>query len=136
MTDVPAPKPPHFVSKEPWDPYVAEKLTAEQERFYMASQWRMMWWKLKRHRLAVISGAVLMVLYGSNLISEFLAPYALNSRHNDFLCKDSRGADRHSAEQQTGGDATYEVTTCACNHSEMAFGRSPGKRRRSIFGDG
>jgi peptide/nickel transport system permease protein len=45
----------------------------------------MMWWKLKRHRLAVISGAVLLVLYGSILIGEFLAPYALNSRHDDFI---------------------------------------------------
>jgi peptide/nickel transport system permease protein len=81
----------HFVSQEPFDPYSVERMTAEQERFYMASQWRMMWWKLKRHRLAVISGAVLMVLYGSILISEFLAPYALNSRHNDFLFAPPQG---------------------------------------------
>ena len=51
----------------------------------MASQWRMMWWKLRRHRLAVISGAVLGVLYLSIFASEFLAPYALNSRHNDYI---------------------------------------------------
>ena len=76
---------PHYVSGAPFDPYAAERMTPGQERFFMASQWRMMWWKLKRHRLAVISGAVLMVLYGSILISEFLAPYALNSRHDDFI---------------------------------------------------
>jgi peptide/nickel transport system permease protein len=76
---------PHYVAPEPFDPHSVEKMTAEQERYYLASQWRMMWWKLKRHRLAVISGAVLMVLYGSILISEFLAPYGLNSRHNDFI---------------------------------------------------
>ena len=76
---------PHYVAPEPFDPHSIEKMTAEQERYYLASQWRMMWWKLKRHRLAVISGAVLMVLYASILISEFLAPYALNSRHDDFI---------------------------------------------------
>ena len=76
---------PHYVAPEPFDPHSIEKMTAEQERYYLASQWRMMWWKLKRHRLAVISGAVLMVLYGSILISELLAPYALNSRHDDFI---------------------------------------------------
>ena len=75
----------HYVAPEPFDPHSIEKMTAEQERYYLASQWRMMWWKLKRHRLAVISGAVLLVLYGSILISEFLAPYALNSRHDDFI---------------------------------------------------
>ena len=76
---------PHYVAPEPFDPHSVEKMTPEQERYYLASQWRMMWWKLKRHRLAVISGAVLLVLYGSILVSEFLAPYALNSRHDDFI---------------------------------------------------
>jgi peptide/nickel transport system permease protein len=76
---------PHYVSPEPFDPYSVEAMTADQERFYLASQWRMMWWKLRRHRLAVISGGVLAVLYLSILLSEFLAPYALNSRHNDYI---------------------------------------------------
>ena len=46
----------HYVRDEPFDPYTIEALSPEQERFYLASQWQMMWWKLKRHRLAVISG--------------------------------------------------------------------------------
>ncbi len=75
----------HYVSKAPFVPEAAEALTPEQERFYMASQWQMMWWRLKRHRLAVISGAVLLVMYTSVLISEFLAPYNLHSRHTDFI---------------------------------------------------
>ncbi|MBT6138872.1 MAG: ABC transporter permease, partial [Rhodospirillaceae bacterium] len=36
---------PHYVNREAFNPYVDERLTAEQERYYMASQWRMMWWK-------------------------------------------------------------------------------------------
>ncbi len=71
----------HYVSKEPFDPYTVEALTPEQERYYMASQWVLMWFKLKRHRIAVASGAVLAALYLSILISEFLAPYDLHSRH-------------------------------------------------------
>ena len=43
----------HFVSSAPFDPYSIEALTEEQERYYLASQWRMMWWRFKRHRLAV-----------------------------------------------------------------------------------
>lgn len=70
----------HFVSREPFDPYSIEKLTPEQERIFLASQWKMMWWKLLRHKIAVISGAFLLVLYSSILISEFLAPYDLNTR--------------------------------------------------------
>jgi peptide/nickel transport system permease protein len=51
----------------------------------MASQWRMMWWKLKRHRLAVVAGFVLLAMYLSILVSEFLSPYALNTRNTDFI---------------------------------------------------
>ena len=75
----------HFVSKAPFDPNATEKLTPEQERYYMATQWQLMWWKLKRHRLAMISGAVLAFMYFSVIISEFLAPYALTTRNTDFI---------------------------------------------------
>ena len=75
----------HFVSSAPFDPYSIEALTEEQERYYLASQWRMMWLRFKRHRLAVASGAVLLVMYSSILVSEFLAPYGLHSRHSNFI---------------------------------------------------
>ena len=75
----------HFVNKAPFDPNATEKLTPEQERYYMATQWQLMWWKLKRHKLAMISGAVLAFMYLSVIISEFLAPYALTTRNTDFI---------------------------------------------------
>ena len=71
---------PHFVAAEPFDPYATEKLTPEQEEFYRASQWQIMWWKFRRHRIAVIAGAVLLAFYASILVSEFLAPYNLHTR--------------------------------------------------------
>ena len=40
----------HSVSAAPFDPYIVETLTPEQERYYRASQWRMMWWRFKRDR--------------------------------------------------------------------------------------
>ena len=75
----------HFVNKAPFDPNATEKLTPEQERYYMATQWQLMWWKLKRHKLAMISGAVLAFMYLSVILSEFLAPYALTTRNTDFI---------------------------------------------------
>ena len=70
----------HYVSPEPFDPHLAEKLTPEQERFYRASQWQIMWWKFRRHRIAVIAGAILLAFYASILASEFIAPYDLHTR--------------------------------------------------------
>ena len=75
----------HWVSNEPFDPTAAEALTREQERIYMASQWRMMWIRFRRHKLAVWSGALLAAFYFSILISEFIAPYNLHSRDVDHI---------------------------------------------------
>ncbi|MDA7948224.1 MAG: ABC transporter permease [Hyphomicrobiaceae bacterium] len=76
----------HFVSSEPFDPEVPDHaVSAAQEKYYLASQWKLMWWKFTRHRLAVISGIFLLLTYFSILISEFLAPYALHTRNVDFI---------------------------------------------------
>jgi peptide/nickel transport system permease protein len=76
---------PHFVSREPFDLSAEAALTPEQERLYMASQWQMMWWRLKRHRVAVVSGAFIALMYFSILISEAIAPYDLHTRNTDFI---------------------------------------------------
>ena len=76
---------PHYVSDAQFDPYAVERMTPAQERFYLASEWRMMWWKLRRHRVAVLSGAVLLAMYVSILFCEFLAPYDLDTRNTDFI---------------------------------------------------
>src|SRR3546814_1984568 len=44
---------PHYVSEAPFDPYEVEKLTQQQERYYQASEWRIVWWRFRRHRVAV-----------------------------------------------------------------------------------
>src|SRR5262245_4732695 len=75
----------HFVNREAWDPYVAERLTAEQERYYMAGQWKLMWWRFRRHKPAVASAILLALMYFSTLISEWIAPYDLHTRHSAYI---------------------------------------------------
>jgi peptide/nickel transport system permease protein len=70
----------HFVSSAPFEPAASEQLTPAQEQFYRASQWQIMWWKFRRHRIAVISGVILLLFYGSTLVSEVIAPYELHTR--------------------------------------------------------
>ncbi|MGE4218384.1 MAG: ABC transporter permease [Alphaproteobacteria bacterium] len=76
---------PHYVHPGPFDPAAAAALTPSQERYYLASQWQLMWWKFRRHRPALICGIFLVLMYLSVLISEVLAPYNLHQRHTDFL---------------------------------------------------
>ena len=70
----------HFVSQDPFKPYESAALTPEQEQFYQASQWRIMWWKFRRHRVAVVAAVILAFFYASTLVCEILAPYHLHSR--------------------------------------------------------
>jgi len=70
----------HFVSTEPFDPQSVEKLSASQETLYLASQWRLMWWKLRRHKLALFSGAILLFFYLVAAFAEVVAPYDLHTR--------------------------------------------------------
>ena len=76
---------PHYVSTAPFDPMSIEAATDEQSQVYLASQMRLMWWKFKRHRLALASGIFLTVLYFVIAIAEFLAPYNLHTRNMDFI---------------------------------------------------
>jgi peptide/nickel transport system permease protein len=84
---LPAPGAPleHYVSTAPFDPMQFETMSAGQTKYYMASQKRLMWWKFKRHRIAVASGIFLLLLYGAVVIAEFLAPYGLHTRNVDFI---------------------------------------------------
>lgn len=75
----------HYVSDVPFDVQSVEALTPEQEKFYLASQWKMMWWRLKRHHLAVVSGFILLLMYLSIVVSEVLAPYDLHTRNTEFI---------------------------------------------------
>jgi peptide/nickel transport system permease protein len=76
---------PHYISSQPFDPYAVDRMTPAQERFYMASQWALLWWKLRRHRIAVLSGAILLALYVMIVFCEFVAPYGLDTRNTDFI---------------------------------------------------
>lgn len=47
---------------------------AEEANVYVASQWQLMWWKFRKHKLAMAGGMVVIALYAIALFAEFLAP--------------------------------------------------------------
>ncbi len=59
--------------------------TAAEERLYLASQWRLMWLRFRRHRVAVAATAVVALLYCLGALCEFVAPYGLNTRRVEFV---------------------------------------------------
>jgi len=47
----------------------------KQEKIYTATQWQLMWWRFRKHKLALISTAVLILFYLGGAFCEFLAPH-------------------------------------------------------------
>ena len=60
--------------------YGTERLDAAQERYYLASQWALMWQKFRRHHLAIAGGVVLGVFYLVALFCDFVTPYGTTER--------------------------------------------------------
>ncbi len=55
------------------------------ENVYIASQWQLMWWRLRKHRLAMGAGIVLIVMYVMVIGADFLAT------SDPFLSEATRG---------------------------------------------
>lgn len=50
------------------------------EKYYLASQWQLIWWRFTRHKLAMIAAPVLIFLYLLAIFPEFIAPYGPTTR--------------------------------------------------------
>lgn len=58
---------------------VTEGQRAELERIFVATQWQLMWWRFRRHKLALASAVIVILFYLVAIFCEFLAPYNPNS---------------------------------------------------------
>lgn len=60
-------------------PDIAEELdqssVVKDERFYYASQSELVWWRFKKHKLAMIAGVLIIILYLTAIFADFIAPY-------------------------------------------------------------
>jgi peptide/nickel transport system permease protein len=51
----------------------ASPATAAEERVSVATQWQLMWWRFRRHRLAMAGTVVVLLFYGVVVFADFLA---------------------------------------------------------------
>jgi peptide/nickel transport system permease protein len=78
MTTQPAPVPGLAVPVPAGAPAIVEK------QVFVAGQWRLFWWKFRRHKLALASLFIVILLYLVAAFAEFLAPFSpdlSNSRY-------------------------------------------------------
>lgn len=51
----------------------------------VASQWKLMWWKFKKHKLAMVSGAVVILFYLMAIFAEFFAVVGFQTYRKDYV---------------------------------------------------
>ncbi|NMB11067.1 MAG: ABC transporter permease [Firmicutes bacterium] len=54
------------------------------ERFHYASQRQLIWWRFKKHKLAMLGMIVLFVMYFVSIFAEFFSPYPVENRIKNF----------------------------------------------------
>src|ERR671927_625701 len=47
--------------------------TIAEERVSVASQWQLMWWRFRKHKLAIIGAIVVLIFYAMVILADFLA---------------------------------------------------------------
>jgi peptide/nickel transport system permease protein len=52
---------------------VAPEVVEREDRIYVASQWQLMWWRFRKHRLAIVAGVVILLFYLAAIGADFLA---------------------------------------------------------------
>ena len=52
---------------------VTPETSAAEERISVASNWTLVWWRFRRHRLAMASAVVLLALYAVVLCPDFFS---------------------------------------------------------------
>ena len=53
-------------------------------RIVIASQWQLMWWKFRKHRLAMVSLTIVIVLYVVAFFAGFFAPVITSTYHRTY----------------------------------------------------
>ena len=59
--------------------------SARQDDYYTASQWQLIWWRFRRHKLAMIGAAVLGFLIILAAFADFLSPVSPHARNLDYV---------------------------------------------------
>ena len=65
----------HYVDSAPFNPGATEPVGTENESFYRASSWQLMWWKFRRHKVALAAAIILLIFYCLVPFVEVIAPY-------------------------------------------------------------
>jgi peptide/nickel transport system permease protein len=55
-----------------------------ENEIYVASQWKLVWWRFRKHRLAVVGTVIVLLIYLVALFAEFVAPFTPDAFDADY----------------------------------------------------
>jgi peptide/nickel transport system permease protein len=59
--------------------------TVDNVSVEVASQWKLMWWKFRKHRLAMVGGIVVLLFYLIAIFADFVAPVSPSTYLADYV---------------------------------------------------
>jgi peptide/nickel transport system permease protein len=83
----------------------------QKEKYFTATQFQLMWFKFKRHQVAIIGIIILAMFVFVMVFCEFLAPYGPQSRDSDYLFGAPQKVHFRNEQGEYIGPFVYAVTT-------------------------
>lgn len=75
----------------PQDVELIEETGRSEQSVLVASQWKLMWWKFRRHRLAMIGLAIVIFLYLIAIFAELITPVDPNKVNSSYTYAPPQG---------------------------------------------
>ena len=110
-----------------------------EESTSIASQWQLMWWKFRRHRLAMVCGVIVILFYVVAIFVEFIAPYNPNEQDatQRLPSADARSISATPRAISTGGRlSTTRPVRATWRLSSWCSRRTRAERSRSTSSSG
>ncbi len=56
-----------------------------EAQIFVAPQWKLVWWKFRKHKLAMFSGIIIILIYLIAIFADFLAPFDPTMTNSNYL---------------------------------------------------
>lgn len=65
--------------------YNSQEAEEEKLKYYTASQWQLIWWRFRKHKLSIVGMVILSIFLIFALLPEFFAPYSSVQRNGEYI---------------------------------------------------
>ncbi len=82
-----------------------------EAQVFVAPQWKLVWWKFRKHKMAMLSGIILILIYLVALFADFLAPFDPSLTNSNYLYVPPQGIHFDFGEGKPGAYVYGVVST-------------------------